>query len=98
MTLPDQAAASSGLGSNRWPMSAGSEACAISPPGFQILKETMRWPMPVDGEDLVERADRRLRQPVVGGELLAQRRDEALEIERAGRGGVGDDRILDPRR
>ena len=50
VTLPDQAASSSGFGSNRWPMSAGSDAWATSPPGFQILKDTMRWPRPVEAK------------------------------------------------
>ena len=45
---------------------------------------------------LVERPYRRLGQDVGSGKLLAEGRDEALHVERGGRGGVVDNRALDP--
>ena len=47
VTLPAQAAWSAGLGVKRWPISAGFEAWATRPSGFQILNETIRLPIPV---------------------------------------------------
>ena len=45
---------------------------------------------------LVEGPHRRLGQDVLPGKLLAEGRDEALHVERGGRGGVVDDRAFDP--
>ena len=48
------------------------------------------------GEARVERLPRGVGEGPAGGQLLAERRDEGVDIERRGAGGVGDDRGLDP--
>ena len=48
-------------------------------------------------EALLQGAARRLGELLVGRELLADRGDEAAEVERGGARGVVDDRLLDAR-